>query len=174
MEKQKGGALVGLIIIIIIIAGAFVLVLNKGSNNEVAQNVPDNMDSQMEDDKMMDDQIMDKDSEMADEMGTKLAGSPGIYSDYSPEKVAEYGGAVLFFHASWCPTCKALDSDLSTRMGDIPGDVNILKVDYDKETELKSKYGITYQHQLVQVDAAGNMIQKWSGSLTLDQVLQKL
>jgi hypothetical protein len=52
--------------------------------------------------------------------------------------------------------------------------VTILKTDYDKETELKKKYGVTYQHTLVQVDKSGNMIKKWSGGGTLDNLLSQI
>jgi hypothetical protein len=40
-------------------------------------------------------------------------------------------------------------------------------VDYDNSTALKQKYGVTMQHTLVQVDAKGNLIAKWTGSPTL-------
>jgi hypothetical protein len=49
-----------------------------------------------------------------------------------------------------------------------------LKVDYESSTELKKKYGVTYQHTLVQVDAQGNMITKWSGGNTLESLLEKI
>jgi hypothetical protein len=52
--------------------------------------------------------------------------------------------------------------------------VSILKVDYDKETELKKKYGVTYQHTLVQVDKDGNLIKKWSGSPTLTKLVSEI
>ena len=93
----------------------------------------------------------------------------GSYEAYAPEKLAQAatGDVVLFFRANWCPTCRSLDADIKTNMKNIPEDLTILDVDYDTSTELKKKYGITYQHTLVQVDQNGTMIKKWMGSPTL-------
>jgi thiol-disulfide isomerase/thioredoxin len=100
----------------------------------------------------------------------------GSYEDYGVGKVAlaNEGKVVLFFHASWCPSCRALNSDIEANAATIPAGVTILKTDYDKETELKKKYGVTTQHALVQVDGDGNMITKWSGGSKLENVLSQL
>lgn len=102
--------------------------------------------------------------------------SVGTYEAYSPEKIAraEDGDVVLFFHASWCPSCRGLNTSIESNMKSIPAGVTILKTDYDKETELKKKYGVTYQHTLVQVDKNGNVIKKWSGSGSLDNLLSQI
>jgi thiol-disulfide isomerase/thioredoxin len=97
----------------------------------------------------------------------------GSYEAYAPEKLAlaNDGKVVLFFRASWCPTCRVLDADIRGNLGNIPEGVAILDVNYDTATELKQKYGVTYQHTLVQVDAEGNQIAKWTGSPTLAALL---
>jgi thioredoxin 1 len=102
--------------------------------------------------------------------------SKGSYEAYAPEKLskARDGDVVLFFRASWCPTCRALNADIQSHLGDIPAGVTILDVDYDNSTALKQKYGVTYQHTLVQVDASGNMIAKWSKSSTLSDLLANI
>lgn len=74
---------------------------------------------------------------------------------------------VLFFHAAWCPTCKAADAKFLSGTGRLPSDAVIFKVNYDTEMELKKKYGITYQHTYVYVDAQGNEIAKWNGGDTV-------
>ena len=81
---------------------------------------------------------------------------------------AENGDVVLFFHASWCPTCKSADSAISG--GTLPEGLTVLKVDYDSETELKKKYGVTYQHTFVQVDKDGNQLKKWTGSRSIGDI----
>ena len=93
----------------------------------------------------------------------------GSYESYAGDKLAyaETGNVVLFFRASWCPTCRALDKNIKENLSAIPTDLKILEVDYDNSQELKQKYGVTTQHTLVQVDKDGNMISKWSGSPTL-------
>ena len=90
------------------------------------------------------------------------------YVDYSPDAIAQATAdgkrPVLFFHASWCPTCKALENDLQAGgLDQLPEDVVVIKTDYDSATELRQQYGVTLQHTLVQVDADGNEVAKWSG-----------
>lgn len=101
----------------------------------------------------------------------------GTYQTYAPEKVAKFataGKVVLFFRASWCPTCKALDADIRSHLGNIPEQLTILDVDYDNSTALKQQYGVTYQHTLVEVDAQGKLIKKWSGSPTLAALVSEV
>ncbi len=100
----------------------------------------------------------------------------GSYEAYSIEKLAraETGDVVLFFHASWCPSCRGLNGDIEKNISSIPAGVSILKLDYDKEKDLKKKYGVTYQHTLVQVDKDGNLIKKWSGSPTLTKLVSEI
>ncbi len=101
----------------------------------------------------------------------------GVYEPYAPEKIARADGdgkVVLFFRASWCPTCRGLDSDIKANLGAIPDGVTILDVDYDNSTSLKQKYGVTYQHTLVQVDMDGKQIAKWSSSPTLSELLKHI
>jgi thioredoxin-like negative regulator of GroEL len=100
----------------------------------------------------------------------------GSYEVYSPEKIARAatGDVVLFFHASWCPSCRALNNDIEKNRGAIPGELTILKTDYDTETELKKKYGVTSQHTLVQVDTDGNLIKKWSGGSKLTNLVSQI
>lgn len=120
-----------------------------------------------------DDTVMENDDSM--EKGEEVSQTPGTYVDYNESQVASAatnGDAVLFFHASWCPSCKTLDSSISS--GEVPAGLTIMKVNYDKENDLRKKYGVTYQHTLVQVDANGDMIQKWSGGNTLDSIVSKV
>lgn len=121
------------------------------------------------------DAMMEKDS-MKMEASTTMMISAGSYEAYSPEKLAraDQGNVVLFFRASWCPTCKALDADIRAHLKDIPSNLTILDVDYDNSSELKQKYGVTYQHTLVQVDSKGMLIKKWSGSPTLTAFVAEL
>jgi thioredoxin 1 len=70
---------------------------------------------------------------------------------------------VLFFAASWCPTCRGADAEFKAKLNDIPKDVVIYKTDYDTETALKQKYGISRQHTFVYVNAKAEAIKKWSG-----------
>lgn len=114
---------------------------------------------------------------MKEEDGTAMMTKTGSYESYSAEKIAMASTThhvVLFFRASWCPTCKAVDADIKVNLKAIPENLTILDVNYDDSTELKKKYGVTYQHTFVQVDARGNLIQKWSGSPTLNSLVSKV
>ncbi len=102
------------------------------------------------------------------------AGEYRIYNAGEVTQAAAAGDVVLFFHAPWCPTCAALDRSITASGADIPAGLMIFKTDYDTSQELKEKYGVTYQHTLVQVDANGNMITKWSGGNTLQSILDRV
>jgi thioredoxin 1 len=129
----------------------------------------DGSDSMMKKETMADESMMKKDEEAA--MMNK-----GSYEAYSASKIvlAEKGDVVLFFKASWCPTCRALDADIKANTTSIKDGLTILEVNYDVETSLKQKYGVTSQHTLVQVDKDGNLIAKWSGSPTLASLQMKV
>jgi thiol-disulfide isomerase/thioredoxin len=100
----------------------------------------------------------------------------GQYIPYDASKIAfaKEGKVVLFFRASWCPTCRALDTDIKANLSQIPSNVLILDVDYDKYTDLKKQYEVTYQHTMVQVDETGKQIFKFAGSATLKDFLMQV
>jgi len=96
-----------------------------------------------------------------------------IYSDYSEDLVKNSTwNIVLQFHANWCPSCVSLDKNLM--WSKIPENLTILKVDYDKESDLKEKYSITMQHTSVLVDSEWNMIKKWVSSRDLNDIVSKI
>lgn len=170
--------------IVIVVAGLVVVAggVYLSMNNDKGEM----MDKEMKDKEMMNDSIVmeKKEGEMMKEemkkeddiMKEAVVMMKGSYEAYSSEKIAmaETGDVVLFFHASWCPSCRGLNSDIEANMSSIPEGVTILKVDYDKETELKKKYGVTTQHTLVQVDKNGNLIKKWSGGSSLSNLVSEI
>ncbi len=97
------------------------------------------------------------------------------YADYTKNKATyQNHKVVLYFHAPWCPTCQALDKNITANLGTIPEKTVIVKTDYDASNDLKKKYGVTYQHTMVQIDTNGNKIVKWSGSPELKDLLAKI
>lgn len=100
----------------------------------------------------------------------------GAYVDYSPTAVADSAGVtLLFFHASWCPSCRQIESEIIAE--GVPDDVTIIKVDYDTHQDLRQKYGVTIQTTFVKVDSQGNELEKFTpygGDLSLNLVLDTL
>ncbi len=96
-------------------------------------------------------------------------------ADYESNKDAYTNSdIVLFFNASWCSTCKEARENLEADPAAIPAGLTIVTVDFDDSDELKRKYGVTIQHTFVQVDAEGNEIAKWNGSVTADQIAKQI
>ena len=88
------------------------------------------------------------------------------YKEYSPELVSNAAPdqkTVLFFHASWCPTCQVADRAFKESHDEIPADVVILKTDYDTSDDLKRQYDVNYQHTFVQVESDGSQVTQWNG-----------
>ena len=111
---------------------------------------------------------------MAEEESSTVK-NEGAYVDYTEDAFNQNKdkNRVLYFHADWCPICRPLDQAFQTRTNEIPTGYVIFKTNYDTETSLKTKYGITYQHTFVLVDEDGNEVKKWSGG-DFDEVIEML
>ncbi len=100
--------------------------------------------------------------------GGQSTARPGEYLEYqafSADPAAHGNTAVvLFFHAPWCPDCRATETSI-TKDG-LPAGLTVVKVDYDSMTDLKVKYGVTHQHTFVRIDAQGTLLAKWTGTFT--------
>lgn len=176
--NKSTGIIIGAMALVVIAGGAYAAMGGRDDSmmtkEKTEQQVMENKAMEKKDDAMVKEIAPNTDTMMKkDETSMMKVGS---YEAYSADKIAraETGDVVLFFHASWCPSCRGLNSSIESNLKSIPEGVTILKADYDKETELKKKYGVTYQHTLVQVDKDGNMIKKWSGGGNLDSVLSQI
>ncbi len=97
--------------------------------------------------------------------------SSSRYVEYSKTTLDQAGSnrRVLFFYANWCPICRPADADFTANANTIPADVTVIRVNYNdtdtdqEEKDLAKKYGITYQHTYVQIDATGKEATKWNG-----------
>lgn len=114
--------------------------------------------------------MMDDKKDMTEEVIMKKEGK---FVAYSAEEVAETSGnKVLFFHASWCPSCTGAAKNLSAETA--PEGLNVFKVDYDSSTDLKTKYGVVSQHTFVEIDDNGTMVKRWFGSRNYTDILAEL
>ncbi len=90
---------------------------------------------------------------------------------------SESDGSMMMMSAvrpdkDWCPTCRAAMNELDGEAARL-GNITVVVVNYDRASELKRKYGISYQHTYVQIDAEGNKIALWRGG-GIDGVLKNV
>lgn len=171
------GIVIGILVVIVIVGGIYAstnskndaMMENKGGVGEVGDVMEKEADA-------VADTMQKKDETSITEKEDAMM-KAGSYEAYSGDKVALASpthDVVLFFRASWCPSCRAVDGDIKANLGNIPTSLTILDVNYDSSSDLKKKYGVTYQHTFVQVDKDGNMIKKWSGSPTLAKLVAEV
>lgn len=103
---------------------------------------------------------------------TTASTTAGAYisqSDYERSQT-DYQGTkiVLFFDAKWCSTCKQARDNI--RANPVPLGLTIVDIDFDASIDLRQKYGVTVQHTFVQIDEQGNLLAKWAGSVTADEI----
>jgi thiol-disulfide isomerase/thioredoxin len=97
------------------------------------------------------------------------------YIDYSPGIIKQTSGTkILYFHADWCPQCRALEADI--KANSVPKGTTIIKADFDSSQKLRAKYGVTLQTTLVRVDDNGSEIKKFVAyqNPTLEAVVTNL
>lgn len=157
---------------VIVLGGAAYTYQQQSSNNSVDSLMSaDNKSSSS-------DEISAKsDSSMADSaevMNQESSASHGEYitlADYNAnQSVYSSSTKVLFFHASWCPICQGIHKELTADISRLPAGVTLIKTDFDSETSLRKKYGVTTQYTFVQIDNDGNRQKSWSAT-NLDKVI---
>jgi thiol-disulfide isomerase/thioredoxin len=153
------------ILLVLFVALATVIYVYTQSNAERISTKNDNSLIEKVDESTNDNNATDE--KMPEKVTNTTAGK---YIAYNSAALTD-GKNVIFFAASWCPSCRVLDNAINSEQKAIPENLTILKANYDSEVTLKQKYGVTYQHTLVQVDKEGNLIKKWSGGSTLTSIL---
>ncbi len=157
--NQKMLVIAGIIVLAIAGLGGFLIINSQKSSPSID-------DAMVKDEKMMkDEDAVKKDDAMMDKS------SNSGYIEYSKSNLenASDKRRVLFFYASWCPTCRPTDQNINSNIDKIPEDLVVIRVNYNDpdtdadEKELAKKYNVTYQHTFVQIDSNGNEIAKWNG-----------
>lgn len=144
-------AVVAGIVVVVIVAAVVGVLATRGTNTPVVSEPTPSVTAS----ETADDDAADEDAAPAETGEPATAGS---YETYSEEAVAAADGRILlFFHASWCPQCRAIEDDI--RAQGVPAGVTILHVDYDTNQELRQRYGVTLQTTFVEVDSAGDALQ---------------
>ena len=145
--------------ILAIIGGAFAfLLLNSDAKQAMQRNLSESA------------------NQAAQETGLEPKKSaPGKYVTYTDTELAEAQGTkLIFFHASWCPQCRAIEKDIKQQ--GVPNGVTILKADYDTSQQLRQRYGVTIQTTIVKVDDQGNLVEKYVAydEPSLDAIIKNL
>ncbi len=174
---MKNSIIIAVVVVAIVGMGAYMLSRNSTKSESMMVKEDTTMESKTDNAMMQKDtDNMEKDDKMA-----KDTMSDSRYVEYSKASLDKAGNnrRVLYFYASWCPTCKPADADLEANKDRIPNDVTVIRVNYNdpetdqEEKELAKKYGITYQHTFVQIDSQGNEVTKWNGGKT-DELIAKI
>jgi thiol-disulfide isomerase/thioredoxin len=63
--------------------------------------------------------------------------------------MAEGKTTLLFFHAPWCPVCKAQEPKVKAQLNGAHKDVVAFKVDYDSNTALRKELEVDKQSTLI-------------------------
>lgn len=108
---------------------------------------------------------------MADDDGGKNDGAmgddateKGVYVTGIIDAQLQDGATkVLFFHAGWCPYCKAHDQALQGWYAAGNVALSTHKIDFDSSLELRGRYGVVQQDTFVLVDGSGTKLQELTG-----------
>ena len=102
--------------------------------------------------------VAERDSEKPVPAPRQVAAENGKYVEYKEGVIGNGTSSVLFFYASWCPSCKANDELLTSWYNFEEFSRSVHKVDYDTYSELKKRYGVTGQDTFFLIDGGGNEI----------------
>lgn len=119
---------------------------------------------------MQKDAVMKKDAG-SDTMMEQKTGYQAYSESFAGSALKEGKKVAIFFHASWCPNCQALDETIKASLSQIPANTLILKADYDTETALKQKYGVTIQTTVVTLKSDGSLDKKILGPKSVAEIL---
>ena len=81
--------------------------------------------------------------------------------------------AIIDFYADWCGPCKMIAPSLEQLAKEYAGQINIYKVDVDKETELAQTFGIQGIPALLYIPMEGKP-QMLQGAMPKDQLKEKI
>ena len=169
------------VVALLVLVGGGLLVANqqakKSEDAKMAQEKTAMMEKEGTGTETPEQEAMEQKNAMMEKTDDTKMMDNSVSSRYLPYEKTVYDNAlgkrrVLYFYATWCPSCKVANEDFTANPDKIPEDVVVLRVNYNdpdtnqEEKDLAKKYGITYQHTFVQVDSAGKELTKWNGGET--------
>jgi len=99
----------------------------------------------------------------------------GLYLPYTPTALAQASDdIVLFFYASWSPASITTHKDIIAKKATLLKDLTLLQVNFDDSDTMKQQYGVTEQNTFVQVTNTGELIKKWRGANSLEDIVKQI
>lgn len=86
-------------------------------------------------------------------LGFRVAAHPQVPSGTGP--------VVYYFAATWNPACRAFYQDLKAT--GLPPGVRLVFVNFDKNSAVVQKYGVSAPHTFVSVGPQGEALRTWTG-----------
>lgn len=165
--------IIGIVIAVIVLGGG-IMVLGNQSGKSTDESTMVKEDGMMRRENAVMEKVEGDGTMMKKDPSTDSGQSDTRYIEYSKADLDSSAGKrrVLYFYASWCPTCRIADPELSANSNKFPKDVIVLRVNYNdpdtdsQEKDLAKKYAVTYQHTFVQIDGEGKEVAKWNGGQT--------
>lgn len=97
------------------------------------------------------------DASVATHASSRAAGK-GTYSNYHTNVIGKGEPVLLFFKAAWDPADRTLESDIEKYYARNSYDISTYRIDFDTAFSLREKFSVDYQHTVVLVDGAGNIV----------------
>lgn len=165
--KSKAPVFIGILVGLFFIAGAFFVY----SNTQKSMEAEDKINLSLNEESSTSPQTSESETTT---QTIEAESSKGTYisrSEYEAD-TTKYASTnkVYFFHASWCSICQGIEKEIEADISRIPNNTTFIKTDYDSSTDLRKKYGVTYQYTFVQVDENGNELSQWSAT-SLDKAI---
>ena len=162
IDKQNGFTLLELVIVTVSIV---ILSITAYSVYQVQQNESEAASFQQQPEQISKTKYTTDQNTPIQSESTAKYGEYISYDEYQADKNG-YSNVkkVLFFHASWCPVCQSIDREISADETALPAGTVLIKTDYDTNTQLRQKYGVTYQYTFVQIDNNGTELKQWTAS----------
>lgn len=103
--------------------------------------------------------------------GTTSANQPsGPITAAKFEQVVNQDKLVLVkFGATWCGPCRSVDEELASLSGELPSDVEVLKIDVDDNPELAQEFQITGIPRILLV-RSGEILDDKTGYMSKSQL----
>ena len=141
-------------------------------DDAMMEDAPKEDSTMKQEDKMMqnEEDSMMKDSEQSSAVPYYIAFSNGEFNRAASARKA----TLMYFYAPWCPICQAEEPKVKSWVEGSGLNVAGFRVDYDHETQLKQKLGVTSQHTTIIFDTQGKESARYVGPVDQATLLDAL